>query len=259
MVAIFTGQGSGAQRGSGAVLGGVGVIGSGTAGRSGKQVMLNAANGNLMIQQADTMLVGRGADVAVARSYNSKADPNQSGGSGPWTQNSRKIDATEAIGRAGSKIKLYDTDGSVITYEWDGSGYTTTAGSGAYDRIVERNGKWIRTDGDTRTTEEYGDWDAARYYLTKSTDESGNSTQYTYAGRGRISRITATDGSWIQYDYDIWGNGPNAISATIGYRDLATDTMRTQKVSYTYDNGERLVSATIDLSPEDNSTADGRV
>ncbi|MBL7466184.1 RHS repeat protein, partial [Escherichia coli] len=49
MVAIFTGAGTGFERGSGNVLGSSGLLGSAGFGRSGEQVSLNAANGNLLV------------------------------------------------------------------------------------------------------------------------------------------------------------------------------------------------------------------
>lgn len=256
MVAIFTGQGSGAQRGSGAVLGAAGLLGSGTAGRSGQQVMLNAATGNLMVQQNDAMVVGRGTDIALARTYNSRADPDEQSGTPSWVMNRRRIDVSAATGASGGRVRLHDADGSVITYDWDGSAYVTAAGAGAYDRIVRVGSTWQRTDGDTRTVEEFGQAFGGRNLLTKVRDIAGNETLYAYDAQERIDRITSADGSWVQYGYD--GNRPNASAVTISYRDLATNATRTERVAYGYDSLERLTSATVDLTPEDGSVADGR-
>ncbi|HEX4695613.1 hypothetical protein, partial [Sphingomonas sp.] len=71
MVEIFTGAGAGLERGSANVLGAAGLLGSGSIGRSGEQALLNAATGNLVIQQQDEMLVGQGPDDAIVRTYNS--------------------------------------------------------------------------------------------------------------------------------------------------------------------------------------------
>src|SRR5437016_3592823 len=72
MVAVVTGNGLGLTNGSLKVLGSGGAVGSPTQGQSGEQVYLNAANGNLVIQDRDEVLAGVGPDVALVRTYNSQ-------------------------------------------------------------------------------------------------------------------------------------------------------------------------------------------
>lgn len=63
MVSVITGAGLGLERGSGLVLGSRGQLGS--------SVTVNAANGNLILQNQDEILIGLGPDVILTRSYNS--------------------------------------------------------------------------------------------------------------------------------------------------------------------------------------------
>jgi len=121
MVAIFTGSGSGAARGSGAMLGKSGLLGSTTLGRSGEQVLLNAANGNLMLQQRDEMLVGRGADAVIARTYNSLGDLSDDNHDNWRLGVQRRLKPlTGTANTAGSSVVRVMDDGTETLYSYDG-------------------------------------------------------------------------------------------------------------------------------------------
>ena len=71
MVAIVSGNGTGLDLGSKGVLGGQGVLGDPAFGQGGENVYVNAANGNLVIQQLQDTLVGTGLDIGSVLTYNS--------------------------------------------------------------------------------------------------------------------------------------------------------------------------------------------
>jgi YD repeat-containing protein len=257
MVAIFTGQGSGLQKGSGAVLGAAGLLGNAGLGRSGSGVFVNAANGNLVVSQRDAVLVGRGTDVDAGRSYNRRIDLTDRGGlTDNWRFNQKRLDTTLALDVAGSTLKLIDVDGAATTYTWDGSAYVSSDGAGAYDRVVRTSDGFVRTDGDTQVQESYFGRYLAYSLLTQIVDTSGNATDYTYTTLGQVARITTADGGYVEYGYD--GTDPKVRSVRLAYTDLATGAQKTQTIAYTYD-GDNLATATIDLSPEDGNTDDGKI
>src|SRR4051812_37006086 len=115
MVAIFTGAGTGFERSSASVLGSQGRLGDAQLGRSGEAVFVNAANGNLLINQRDEFLVGRGPDINIGRTYNSLAtltDDNND----KWRQTTdrRVFGLTGTLNTPGSTVRRVGDDGAEI-------------------------------------------------------------------------------------------------------------------------------------------------
>jgi YD repeat-containing protein len=264
MVAILTGNGLGLERSSASVLGARGTIGGASHGRAGENVFVNATNGNLILNNRDELLIGRGPDSAINRTYNSlgqlDGDNNDN-----WRMSAhrRLFALTGSINAAGSTLKLLDWDGSEILYTYDASraGYFSTEGAGAYDKIVRSGTGWDWIDGSGLFTERYEDFtvDYARIASRRDTERDANGNPvnaitYSYSG-DKISRITTADGNYTDL---IW-SGNNLTQLTTTYTDTQTGQTKTlTRTRYTY-SGNRLASVTTDLSPEDNSIADGRV
>lgn len=231
MVAIFTGLGAGAERGSGNVLGAAGLLGGSSLGRSAEQVLLNAATGNLMIQQKDEMLVGLGPDASVARTYNSLGDLSDENGDN-WRQSTdrRVYGLTGTVNTAGSTVKRVSADGSEITHNWDTtkSAYVAKDGSGAYDTLTWNSGTsaWTWTDGSSQLTETYGQASGSQWLITKQTDTAGNAVTFSYvSGTSHLDKVATADGSGTQYLQCSW-SGNNITQITTSYTDLATNIRR---------------------------------
>ena len=253
MVAIFTGLGSGFERGSGAALGGVGLLGGGAQGRGGEHVSVNAANGNLVVSRQDEFLVGRGLDVGISRTYNSRGALDENGDHWRQSTDRRLYNLVGAAGTNGSKITRVSADGSEIEYTFSAGKYRTTEGAGAHDTITFGASGWFTwEDGDTGITEHYGNPAGQSYWsLGQIKDRDGNTINYTWAN-GKLSKITTADGGYLKYTWS--GNNITSIET---YADGGT-TKTLTRTRYTYDSYNRLKTVTTDLSPENNSVADGK-
>ena len=257
MVAIFTGLGAGFERGSAAALGGSGLLGASAQGRGGEGVFLNAASGNLVLSRQDEFLVGRGPDIAIARTYNSMGALDDNGDLWRQSTDRRVFGLTGTVNTSGSTVMRVSADGSEITYAWNGSHYATTDGAGAHDLLVYASGSdtWTWTEGSSRNTETYGFSTTGVYRITQHADTDGNTLTFTYVGGApdKLDKVTTADGSWVQYSW----SGANITTLTTGYTDLVTSTAKTlTRTHYAYDGSNRLITVTTDLSPEDNSVSD---
>ena len=239
MVSIFTGLGSGFERGSGATLGGAGLLGSATLGRSGEQVSLNAATGNLLISQSDEFLVGRGPDASIARTYNSLGDASDDNGDN-WRQSTdrRVYDLTGTVNTSGSTVKRVAADGSVVTYGWNGTAYVATDGSGAYDTMRYDGAAWTWTDGDSQVSERYANVHDGQWRITAASDTSGNALSFTYNG-ALLDKVTTANGDYVQY-----GWSRNNITQIATYHAMLEPDATYAKSIY------RMYDAAFDRAPE---------
>ncbi|WP_443751362.1 glycohydrolase toxin TNT-related protein [Asticcacaulis solisilvae] len=247
MVAIVTGSGQGLVKSSLAVLGSQGEIGTSKLGQNGSDVIVNAANGNLLIQSQDEMLFGLGLDDAITNTYNSKA--------AAWQENYQRhvTDLTGFHNKPASTITRYGADGSAVVYTYNSSSACYVGvESGITDTITydATAGQWTWQDGKTRAKEVYEGATTGR--ILQSTDASGNTLTYTYSG-SQLAKITTANGDYTSFVY----TGSLLTSIVTSYTNasgLQTET----RVRYGYDTSNRLTTVTTDLSPNDNSVSDGK-
>ncbi len=256
MVAIVTGNGLGLQGSSALGLGSRGTIGDASFGKTGEKLFVNAATGNLVIQDQDEFLFGQGVNSAIRRAYNSQGVV----AGDHWRPGSlRTVDGlTGTLNSVGSTITRTDWDGSAVLFRYDDTrkAYVGTAGSGARQTLTFSSGTnaWTWNDPLNHTTETY---DAARGgRLTATTDRDGNAVSYSYNAAGLLSQVKTAGGDLTYLDYD---SNNQLTQLRSVYRNASGSQVTATTVRYAYDAQHRLTQVMTDLSPEDNSIADGNV
>jgi YD repeat-containing protein len=250
MVAIVTGNALGLSLGSLATLGQRGASGSSTTGRNGEQAYVNAVTGNLVLQDRDELLVGRGLTAESLRTYNSRGlmtdDNGDNWSLGVYAQQLRLgVEGTYA--QPGSVFIRTDRDGAQSTYTWDAVDYryVSTDDGGAHDTIHRgEDDNWVWTDGSTRREEHYS-WTSGR--LVQATEPNGAFLRYDYDG-ALLVRVTTSGGETTHYDYE-----RNLLQQIRTVTDEQGSPRTTTRVRYGYDELRRLESVTVDLTPLDTT------
>lgn len=230
------------------MLGGQGV-GTASTGRNREQAYVNAATGNLVVQQIDDSLSALGLNLTLARTYNSQGvvdgDNNDNWRIGVYE---RVYNLTGTRNTTGSTVTKTFGDGADVVYTYNTSlgKYVGRDGDGANDTLsyINSTAQWTWTNGSTRATETYN----ANGQLLNSKDVDGNTVNYRYAG-SLLTSITDASGQQTLLDYR--GNNLSQIRVV--------SSGQTQTLTrYTYDFLNRLQQVTVDLTPSDNSIADGK-
>jgi len=265
MVAIVSGNGLGLGLTSKSVLGGQGVFGDASVGQGAEGVYVNAANGNVVLQQLQDTLAGQGGDISSILTYNSqglRSDDN--GDNFGFGFIAAQLVPTGTVNAADSSISVTLFDGSQQVYAWDGVKYVSKAGDGAFDTITYAANVYTRVDGATQQTETYN----AAGQLTARTNAQGQKITFDYTP-GAIT-VTNSDvvggvahGEAIRYVFE---NAPSPATGTRIARiervadvvngDGTFSTTVTQTlVSYAYDTSNRLSSVNVDVTPPGASQA----
>ena len=250
MVAIVSGNGLGVSLSSLATLGGKASSGAATQGRNGELAFVNIANGNLILQDHDAVQSELGAiPLDSLRVYNSQGTVDATDN---WSNgfSMQRLVLTGTVNTAGSTIVRTDTDGAQATYNFYSGVYATAQGGGAYDSIVydTASAQYTRVDSSTGAQEKYN----ASGRLVLLQDANYNPLTFTYGATGLVTSVADAAGATrTYYDY-------NASNQLTQIRTLSVANATSTLVRYTYDAAGRLATVVVDLSPADNSIADGK-
>ncbi|HZY20285.1 MAG TPA: LysM peptidoglycan-binding domain-containing protein [Ramlibacter sp.] len=254
MVAIVSGNSLGLDLTSRTVLAHLGPSADTWRGASGERLSVNVANGNLVVQDTDETVIGRGPDAVALRTYNSQGLLDDDNGDN-WINGLvlQPLRLTGGLGMPGSSMSRTGRDGSVAHFAWNAvrDAYVTSDGEGAHDsiRLVGSGERLEWQDGSTGAVEQY---DAHGAFLLRcSRDPGGSALSYAYDASQRLASVATAGGDTVFYLYE----GSNLAEI----RTVASDGSGTTRVRYAYDAANRLVLVTVDLSPQDDSIEDGRV
>jgi YD repeat-containing protein len=246
MVAVISSGNLGVFTSNGSARGTPGATGSG---QSPDQAYVNTTTGNLVIQQRDESLAAVGLDLSLIRTYNSQGvlggDNNDNWRLGVY-ENVYGLSGT--LNAAGNTVRKVFGDGADVLYSYNASlgKYVSADGDGASDTLSysTSTSQWTWTDGSGRNTETYN----SSGQLLNSKDVDGNTTSYSYTG-SLLTSITDASGQITTLAYS--GNNLMQIS-------VSSSGQTQTRTRYAYDASNRLTQVTVDLSPSDNSIADGK-
>jgi YD repeat-containing protein len=258
MAAIVSSDSLGLNTSSLATLGTRAATGNPVQGRGTERAYVNVASGNPVLQDADERLVGSGLSVEGVRTYNSQGKFDGAYTSGPYNVSGLQpphLEFTGKLLRPGTIVTRVDQDGGTTYYDFDTSRgvYLCTDGAGAYDTIAYDGNSLTWTDGDTGVTERYADGKPHNWALAERRDPDGNTLTYSYNRWGQVERISTASGESTLFDYT---GGLLTDVRNVTRDGPAAGTVR---IRYSYDSSNRLVNASVDLSPADNRISDGRV
>jgi len=179
---------------------------------------VNPANGNLVIQNNDLSIPGRGVPVSLTRTYNSRlSEVSRLFGYG-WVSNIE----TQLVDAGTGPITLIDGDGTRHIFgQTAGGGYVAHGGvyltlvkntDGTYT-VIQTDGTKIQfnTNGKIASIVDTNGNTTTYYYNTSNNismiqDASGRKTMFSYHVNGKISSVTDPANRTIRYDYDAAGN-----------------------------------------------------
>lgn len=227
MTQTVTGTGLGIQGSSLSQLGSYGPKGAAGLGQGGESVYVNAANGNVVLKQADGFLADVGFGLDLFQSYNSS--------DGKWRFNvETRLQLDGAAGASGSIIRRIDEDGHVSLFHYDS------------ERAL-----YVADDGRNVSIS----WNAHGFVY----EEGSGAVQFHYDQQGFLSELRDRDGHVFSFEYEQGvlirvhdGSGKQTVSwlfhdGRLTDVDTFSDGVRLHHLHYEYDELNRLSRVVRDL------------
>ena len=189
---VFTGSGLGFHSSS-LKLGSYGLKGSAALGQGGNSVYVNAANGNLVLQQDDGFLADAGIGMGLLQTYNSKGDMSSA-----WRFNMHSsIQVQGTPNTAGSKLIRTADDGHQCQFHYDDNKKMYLPDDGGTERIIYSQNQWVYQDGDHKAISYYNQ----SGQLVRIADKDGHSFSFSYVNGELVSIRDNTDKQQITWTF----------------------------------------------------------
>ena len=224
--------------------------------KNGETISVNAVTGNLILQRSDELLVGRGQDAQVVRTYNSQ------GQYGDDNNDNFRFSFNQRIKSfvAGVYAIRVNGDGSEDTFTYDSNRglYVCTNRAGVHDTLSSSGTTWTYVAGDTGLTETYDLGSLGK--MTSQLDREGlGIASIGYDLLNRVSTLSDSSGQTLALQRDPFGNVSSLSTSSNG---VTLNTVRYNYETYLDSSGiaqTRLHSVVLDLTPADGSIGDGNV
>lgn len=176
---------------------------------------VNVATGNLIVDESDFSIDGRGPEVGLERTYNSHSTSAGLFGKG-WHS-----DIEMSLKASGSDVLFTDEDQTLHTFKKLADG-TYKAPTGVYLELEENSTEFILTTNDQTKAHFF----KTTGKLKNLVDGHGNSSDYTYDSNNRLLKIEdASKSRSLVFEY----NTDGTVKSVTG--------PKLKKLLYTYNNG----------------------
>lgn len=242
MVAIVSSESAGLFNSSLTTLGQQGVQGQAGHGQANERIYVNAATGNLVVQNQDARLSSIGLDFGNLRTYNSLGSIDDGVGSDQWRLGFlSSVSLSGGLNQLGSTLSRITADGAEQRFTYVSEGrYQSTDGDRAHDTIEITAEGLVYREGSSLVSMHYelpGDGGK----LTAILDKEGKGTRLTYNEENRLAQATSdleSGQETTHFNYD-----ENGALTSVGLPQGGV-------YSYEYDAQGRLEHVVVDLTPE---------
>jgi len=225
MVAVVTGAGLGLFNASNNVLGAGGVLGQALQGEDGSLAWVNAASGNLVLQDVDTSLSGVGVDLALLRTYNAQGTLTSAANGLGWSWDEERTVTltTGTVNTSGSQVTRTTGDGASSVYTFNGTAYVSSAGGRFQVWLMRADGshqrRLVRDPGHDAFTPRWAP-DGKHLVFTRCTEPFGFLDCTIARVRADGSHLhPLTGGHWVDFDARYAPDG-HSIAITTNRRGL---------------------------------------